>query len=161
MDAGKSFSRPRDASQCVNAWDRTLTRIHPHLTNRNRAAMNGGSLTNSRLVSGDGQSKDSQSKGPGIAMNTRFLIGNMPAHFRCLLVPVLSLALLFCTGTRATMAAQSWRIDETHTWIGFKIEAVGFPTTKGHFTHYRGRILIRLRAPDEELHKLHCQFCFG
>ena len=80
-------------------------------------------------------------------MNTRFLIGNMPAHFRCLLVAVLSLPLLFCTGTPATTAAQSWRIDETHTWIGFKIEAVGFPTTKGHFTHYRGRILIDFERP--------------
>jgi polyisoprenoid-binding protein YceI len=80
-------------------------------------------------------------------MNTRFLMGNMPAHFRCLLVPVLSLPLLFCIGTRATMAAQSWRIDETHTWIGFKIEAVGLPTTKGHFAHYRGRILIDFERP--------------
>jgi polyisoprenoid-binding protein YceI len=80
-------------------------------------------------------------------MNTRFLIGNMPAHFRCLLVAVLSVPLLFCTGTRATIAAQSWRIDETHTWIGFKIDAVGFPTTKGHFTHYRGRILIDFERP--------------
>ena len=40
------------------------------------------------------------------------------------------------------MAAQSWRADESRTWIGFKSEAVGLPTTKGHFAHYRGRILI-------------------
>ena len=48
--------------------------------------------------------------------------------------PVLSLALLLCTGTRRRW--RPWRIDEAHTWIGFKIDAVGFPTTRGHFKHY-------------------------
>ena len=38
--------------------------------------------------------------------------------------------------------AQGWRIDEAHTWIGFKIDAVGFPTTRGHFNHYSGKVFI-------------------
>jgi polyisoprenoid-binding protein YceI len=55
--------------------------------------------------------------------------------------------LLWCTGTRSSTPAQSWRIDETHTSIGFKIDAVGFPTTRGRFTHYAGRILIDFERP--------------
>ena len=39
-------------------------------------------------------------------------------------------------------AAQGWRIDEAHTWIGFKIDAIGFPKTPGHFNHYSGKVLI-------------------
>jgi polyisoprenoid-binding protein YceI len=62
----------------------------------------------------------------------------------------LAAALLFalmCGGALAAMAAQSWRIDETHTSIGFKIDATGFPTTRGHFKHYTGRIAIDLDRP--------------
>src|SRR6266567_2895238 len=54
---------------------------------------------------------------------------------------------LMCGGALAAMAAQSWRIDETHTSIGFKIDATGFPTTRGHFKHYAGRIAIDLDRP--------------
>jgi polyisoprenoid-binding protein YceI len=54
---------------------------------------------------------------------------------------------LCCTGERAVTAAQAWRIDEAHTSIGFKIDAVGFPTTRGHFTHFTGRILIDFERP--------------
>jgi polyisoprenoid-binding protein YceI len=48
---------------------------------------------------------------------------------------------------QAATRAQSWRIDETQTWIGFKIDAVGFPTTHGHFSHYKGQILIDFDRP--------------
>ncbi len=44
-------------------------------------------------------------------------------------------------------AAQSWRIDEAHTAISFKIDAVGFPTTRGQFTRYSGHILIDFEHP--------------
>jgi polyisoprenoid-binding protein YceI len=54
---------------------------------------------------------------------------------------------LMCGGAFAAMAAQSWRIDEAHTSIGFKIDATGFPTTRGHFKHYTGRIAIDLDRP--------------
>jgi polyisoprenoid-binding protein YceI len=54
---------------------------------------------------------------------------------------------LMCGGAFAAMAAQSWRIDEAHTSIGFKIDATGFPTTRGHFRHYTGRIAIDLDRP--------------
>src|SRR5437879_4831292 len=54
---------------------------------------------------------------------------------------------LLCGGALAAMAAQSWRIDETHTSIGFTIDATGFPTTHGSFRHYAGRIAIDLDRP--------------
>src|SRR5579883_2831943 len=64
---------------------------------------------------------------------------------RLVLVAAATSALLL---PRATAhAAEGWRIDEAHTAIGFKVEAVGFPTTRGHFTHYSGRILIDLDHP--------------
>ena len=49
-------------------------------------------------------------------------------------------------GARAANRAQSWRIDDTLTYIGF-IDAVGFPTTYGHFSHYKGQILIDFDRP--------------
>jgi polyisoprenoid-binding protein YceI len=58
-------------------------------------------------------------------------------------------ALLLCCGTvvDAATRAQTWRIDEAQTWIGFKIDAVGFPTTHGHFAHYSGKVLIDFDRP--------------
>src|SRR6202047_4892742 len=52
-----------------------------------------------------------------------------------------------CAGAQAATRAQSWRIDETQTWIGFKINAVGFPTTQGHFAHYTGQVVIDFDRP--------------
>jgi polyisoprenoid-binding protein YceI len=46
-----------------------------------------------------------------------------------------------------TVEAQAWQIDETGTTIGFAIRAVGFLTTHGRFTHYRGRLLIDFDQP--------------
>ena len=43
--------------------------------------------------------------------------------------------------------AQSWRIDEARTSIAFRLDAVGFPQTRGHFTRYSGRILIDFEHP--------------
>jgi polyisoprenoid-binding protein YceI len=48
---------------------------------------------------------------------------------------------------QAANRSQSWRIDETQTSIAFKIDAVGFPTTHGHFGHYTGKILIDFDRP--------------
>src|SRR5437588_4537437 len=62
----------------------------------------------------------------------------------------LAAALIFalaCGGALAALAAQSWRIDETHTSISFTIDATGFPTTRGQFRHYTGRIAIDLDRP--------------
>ncbi len=59
----------------------------------------------------------------------------------------LSLAILLSAGTRAAAPAQAWRIDEANTSIDFKIDAVGFPTTRGHFNRYTGRILIDFAHP--------------
>src|SRR6185312_8371472 len=60
---------------------------------------------------------------------------------------VCALALLLFGGTGDVRAAQGWRIDEAHTWVGFKIDAVGFPTTRGHFNHYSGKVLIDFDHP--------------
>ena len=57
------------------------------------------------------------------------------------------LALVSQANVGAAPAAPTWRIDEAHTFVGFKIDAVGFPTTHGHFTHYAGRILIDFDRP--------------
>ena len=62
----------------------------------------------------------------------------------------LAAALIFALlggGALAATAVQSWRIDEAHTLIGFKIDATGFPTTRGQFKHYTGRIAIDLDRP--------------
>jgi polyisoprenoid-binding protein YceI len=83
-------------------------------------------------------------------MYSQILTRNGPPRRRrtCYLpVAALMLALTCSTGTRAVMSAQSWRIDETHTTVGFKIDAVGFPTTQGRFTHYSGRIAIDFDRP--------------
>jgi polyisoprenoid-binding protein YceI len=48
---------------------------------------------------------------------------------------------------QAANRSQSWRIDEAQTSIAFKIDAVGFPTTHGHFGHYTGKILIDFDRP--------------
>jgi polyisoprenoid-binding protein YceI len=58
---------------------------------------------------------------------------------------VLAAALAAVAG--AAVSAQSWRIDETRTSIGFKIDAVGFPTTRGRFTRYTGDISIDFDRP--------------
>ena len=47
----------------------------------------------------------------------------------------------------AAAPSQSWRIDEARTFIAFRVNAVGFPQTRGHFTHYSGRILIDFEHP--------------
>jgi polyisoprenoid-binding protein YceI len=48
---------------------------------------------------------------------------------------------------QAAVSAQGWRIDEERTAIGFTIEAVGFPTTRGRFTRYEGRVLLDFDHP--------------
>ena len=58
-----------------------------------------------------------------------------------------ALVLLPFASPSGATAAQGWRIDEVHTWIGFKIDAVGFPTTRGHFNHYSGKVLIDFDRP--------------
>jgi polyisoprenoid-binding protein YceI len=54
---------------------------------------------------------------------------------------------LGCASALAAGPAQSWRIDEARTSIAFRVDAVGFPQTRGHFTRYNGRILIDFEHP--------------
>jgi polyisoprenoid-binding protein YceI len=60
---------------------------------------------------------------------------------------VCALAMMCFGSAQAASRAQSWRIDEAQTWIGFKIDATGFPTTHGHFAHYKGQVLIDFDRP--------------
>ena len=66
-------------------------------------------------------------------------------------VAALTFAVTFCVGTYSAISSQSWRIDETRTAIGFKIDATGFPTTRGHFLHFTGRIRIDFDHPAQSL----------
>jgi polyisoprenoid-binding protein YceI len=63
------------------------------------------------------------------------------------LTAVSALALTAVTGAGAAMFTQNWRIDETSTLIGFKIDAIGFPTTRGRFAHYTGDISLDFERP--------------
>jgi polyisoprenoid-binding protein YceI len=83
-------------------------------------------------------------------MNSSLPTGIAPARQGQICHPftaTLTFALMCCIGAPAAISAESWRIDETHTLIGFKIDAAGFPTTRGRFAHYSGRILIDFEHP--------------
>lgn len=83
-------------------------------------------------------------------MGSLFPIRNIRAyngHAFNLVAAGFTLAVICAASVHAATIAQSWRIDETHTSIFFKIDAVGFPTTHGRFIHYMGRILIDLERP--------------
>jgi len=84
----------------------------------------------------------------GMVMDARLLIrGTRARHGWIYRLAAILMFALAADGGRAAPGVQAWRIDETHTSIGFKIDAVGFPTTHGHFTHYSGRILIDFERP--------------
>ncbi len=83
-------------------------------------------------------------------MNAIALLKNVGACCRSpirRLAAILVLALCCGAGVEAATRAQAWRIDEAQTWIGFKIDAVGFPTTRGRFAHYSGQVLIDFDRP--------------
>src|SRR5271163_4889131 len=85
-----------------------------------------------------------------LAMSTRTSVQNAPGYFcsaQRWVVVIWALALFCCTSVQAATRVQSWRIDEAQTWIGFKIDAVGFPTTHGHFAHYSCQVLIDFDRP--------------
>jgi polyisoprenoid-binding protein YceI len=86
----------------------------------------------------------------GTAMRGRRPFQILPTHLAQAgwgLAAFVALVGLCCAGTRAATPVQAWRIDEAHTSIVFKIEAVGFPTTHGRFNHYSGQILIDFAHP--------------
>ena len=68
-------------------------------------------------------------------------------HWALQIAVLCAVAMTFSGSTHAATRAQSLRIDEALTWIGFKIDAVGFPTTHGHFAHYRGRVRLDFDRP--------------
>lgn len=83
-------------------------------------------------------------------MNAIALLQNVRAFCRAPIrrsAAILVLAICCVAGVEAATRAQAWSIDEAQTWIGFKIDAVGFPTTHGHFAHYSGEVLIDFDRP--------------
>jgi polyisoprenoid-binding protein YceI len=83
-------------------------------------------------------------------MNAIALLQNVRAFCRAPIrrsAAILVLAICCVAGVEAATRAQAWSIDEAQTWIGFKIDAVGFPTTHGHFAHYSGQVLIDFDRP--------------
>jgi polyisoprenoid-binding protein YceI len=73
--------------------------------------------------------------------------GEARSGWTLVLLAAVTLALGSGLIVQAAVSAEGWRIDEQRTTIGFKIEAVGFPTTRGRFTHYSGRILLDFDHP--------------
>lgn len=83
-------------------------------------------------------------------MNAIALLQNVRAFCRAPIrrsAAILVLAICCGAGVEAATRAQAWSIDEAQTWIGFKIDAIGFPTTHGHFAHYSGQVLIDFDRP--------------
>lgn len=83
-------------------------------------------------------------------MNAIALLQNVRAFCRAPIrrsAAILVLAICCGAGVQAATRAQAWSIDEAQTWIGFKIDAIGFPTTHGHFAHYSGQVLIDFDRP--------------
>lgn len=83
-------------------------------------------------------------------MNAIALLQNVRAFCRAPIrrsAAILVLAICCGGGVQAATRAQAWSIDEAQTWIGFKIDAIGFPTTHGHFAHYSGQVLIDFDRP--------------
>jgi polyisoprenoid-binding protein YceI len=68
-------------------------------------------------------------------------------HWALQIAVLCAFAMTFSGNAHAAMRARSWRIDEALTWIGFKIDAVGFPTTHGRFAHYRGQVHLDFDRP--------------
>jgi polyisoprenoid-binding protein YceI len=78
------------------------------------------------------------------------MMRNLPERFGQILRPVTAVSAFALSAAivgGAAMSAQNWRIDETSTLIGFKIDAVGFPATRGRFMHYTGDISLDFDRP--------------
>lgn len=86
---------------------------------------------------------------PGAMRVSSFQGAIRPSRTICRLAVVVAFCMTCFASVHAAGRVQSWRIDEAQTWIGFKIEAAGFPTTQGHFAHYKGQILIDFDRPGK------------
>src|ERR1700691_2899207 len=74
-----------------------------------------------------------------------FIVCRLPPRARPPLrhfAAICALTLLGCAAASAATRVEPWRIDAAHTSIAFRVDAVGFPQTRGHFTRYSGRILL-------------------
>ena len=69
----------------------------------------------------------------------------VPVQHRAKLV-----ACLFCFGfvlPAYPSEARNWRIDPAHTNIGFVVDGIGWPRTKGQFKDFNGKIAIDFDHP--------------
>jgi polyisoprenoid-binding protein YceI len=67
------------------------------------------------------------------------------------------LALAVLQTTTSAFAADEWRIDPTHTTIGFALDAVGFPRTEGRFRRFEGRLSVDFDHPGRSSVVFHVQ----
>ncbi|MBV1704358.1 MAG: YceI family protein [Hyphomicrobiales bacterium] len=70
----------------------------------------------------------------------------MAARVPFLVLAIATSAALAAAGARAASAA--WRIDPAHTSVGFTVDAVGFPRTKGTFSKFFGKISLDFARPE-------------
>jgi len=62
-----------------------------------------------------------------------------------------------CCAASAAPTNANWRIDPAHTQIAFSIDAIGYPTTKGAFRKFDGKISINLNQPEKSAVAFHVQ----
>ena len=67
---------------------------------------------------------------------------------RHLLIGGASTIALADMGQRAVAARQSWRINPARTSVGFIVDAIGWPQTKGQFREFDGKIAIDFENPQ-------------
>ena len=60
-----------------------------------------------------------------------------------------ALTLGVITQAQVPAAAANWRIDPARTHIGFAIDAVGYPRTRGQFRQFAGRISVDFEHPNK------------
>jgi len=74
-------------------------------------------------------------------------ISTSPRAAAWLVAAVVSAAAFADRSSGAALEHGAWRIDPARTHIGFVVDAVGFPRTKGEFRVFNGRLSIDLDRP--------------
>jgi polyisoprenoid-binding protein YceI len=71
-----------------------------------------------------------------------------PMQGRPLLGAALAMLILANAPAPAAAAQRKWRIDPAQTSIGFVVDGVGWPQTKGRFRDFEGKISIDFDHPE-------------
>ena len=48
----------------------------------------------------------------------------------------------------SSLASAAWRLDPAQTHVGFVVDAIGFPQTKGHFAKFVGQLKLDFAQPE-------------